>query len=119
MALELIELVAGWFPDDEIIITGDSAYGGQSILSYLPPNVHLISHVASQGSALRTSATQDRKEPEDRPARKGERLPGMKQWAEDANQPWTELKFNQFGLHATLRSRRFRPCTTRRAVIDF
>ena len=26
----------------------------------------------------------------------------MKQWAEDANQPWTELKFNQFGLHATL-----------------
>ncbi len=26
----------------------------------------------------------------------------MKQWAEDPNQPWTELKFDQFGLHATL-----------------
>ena len=26
----------------------------------------------------------------------------MKQWAEDADQPWTKLKFNQFGLHATL-----------------
>jgi hypothetical protein len=26
----------------------------------------------------------------------------MKQWAEDASQRWTKLKFNQFGLHATL-----------------
>ncbi len=26
----------------------------------------------------------------------------MNQWAEDSRQPWTELKFNQFGLHATL-----------------
>ena len=26
----------------------------------------------------------------------------MKQWADDPNQPWTELKFDQFGLHATL-----------------
>ena len=26
----------------------------------------------------------------------------MAAWAEDPNQPWTELKFDQFGLHATL-----------------
>ena len=26
----------------------------------------------------------------------------MKQWANDPDRPWTELKFNQFGLHATL-----------------
>jgi hypothetical protein len=26
----------------------------------------------------------------------------MAAWAEDSNQPWTELKFHQFGLHATL-----------------
>jgi hypothetical protein len=26
----------------------------------------------------------------------------MVQWANDATQPWTRLKFNQFGLHATL-----------------
>ena len=37
------------------------------------------------------------------PARKkGDRLPGMKQWAEDPGRPWTRLEFNQFGLHATL-----------------
>ena len=26
----------------------------------------------------------------------------MEQWAKDSAQPWTRLKFNQFGLHATL-----------------
>ena len=26
----------------------------------------------------------------------------MKQWAEDASQPWTRLEFDQFGLHAAL-----------------
>src|SRR4029077_7812837 len=40
LALELIELVAKWFPDDEIIMLGDSAYGGRSVLSPLPPTVH-------------------------------------------------------------------------------
>ena len=46
LALELIGLAASWFPHDEtIVVTGDSAYGGQSVLSHLPDNVHLISHV--------------------------------------------------------------------------
>jgi SRSO17 transposase len=35
LALELIQLVATWFPEDEIIVTGDSAYGGQTCLSDL------------------------------------------------------------------------------------
>ena len=26
----------------------------------------------------------------------------MKQWADDPDRPWTKLKFNQFGLHASL-----------------
>ena len=50
LALELIIMVAQWFPNDEIIVSGDSAYGGQSILSHLPPNVHLISHVHPHGA---------------------------------------------------------------------
>jgi hypothetical protein len=45
LALELIHLVARWFPDHEILVLGDSAYGGQSVLSHLPANVHLISRV--------------------------------------------------------------------------
>jgi len=101
LALELLELVARWLPDDEIIVSGDSVYGGRSILSKLPPTVHLISHVHPKGAIyepapLRTAKTKGR-------ARKrGKRLPAMKQWAEDPRQRWTRHEFDRFGLHATL-----------------
>jgi len=101
LALELIHLVAKWFPKDQILISGDSAYGGKSILSYLPPNADLISHVHPDG-ALYEQAPPKQEGTKGRHRKKGKRLPKMKQWAEDPNQPWTELKFNQFGLHATL-----------------
>src|SRR5437868_6476846 len=41
LARELIRLIADWFPKDDVLISGDSAYGGKSILSHLPSNVHL------------------------------------------------------------------------------
>jgi SRSO17 transposase len=101
LALELINLVAGWFPHDELMLTGDSAYGGHSILSHLPPNVDLISHVHPKGALY--APAPPKKERTKGPARKkGKRLPGMAAWAIDPKLPWTRLKFNQFGLHATL-----------------
>ena len=63
LALELIIMVAQWFPNEEIIVSGDSDYGGQSILSHLPPNVHLISHVHPNG-ALYEPHSQERKTPD-------------------------------------------------------
>jgi hypothetical protein len=101
LAVELISLVAAWFPDDEIVVTGDSAYGGRSVLSYLPPNVHLISHVHAKGALYSPPppVAAKRKGP---PRKKGARLPGLAEWAADATQPWTTLRFNQFGLHAVL-----------------
>jgi DDE superfamily endonuclease len=101
LALELIQLVATWFPHEEIIVTGDSAYGGESVLRHLPPNVHLISHVHPNG-ALYEPAPPKKEKTKGRARKKGERLPGMTPWAEDPKQPWTELKFDQFGFHATV-----------------
>ena len=93
-------MVAQWFPNDEIIVSGDSADGGQSILSHLPPNVHLISHVHPNGALYEPAAPKKKRKG---PARKkGDRLPGMKQWADDPDRPWTKLEFDQFGLHTTL-----------------
>jgi len=101
LALELIRLAAGWFPDDELIVTGDSAYGGASVLRHLPPNVHLISHVHPKGALYRPAPPKAAKARG--PARKkGDRLPGMAEWAADPDQPWSELKFDQFGFHATV-----------------
>ena len=61
-------MVAQWFPNEEIIVSGDSAYGGQSILSHLPPNVHLISHVHPSNGALNEPAAPKKKNAKDRPA---------------------------------------------------
>ena len=94
-------MVAQWFPNEEIIVSGDSAYGGQSILSHLPPNVHLISHVHPKG-ALHEPAPPKKERTRGQARKKGDRLPGMKQWADDPDRPWTKLEFDQFGLHTTL-----------------
>jgi DDE superfamily endonuclease len=101
LALELIHLAAAWFPNDELMVTGDSAYGGASILRHLPPNVQLISHVHPKGALYQPAPPKAAKTRG--PARKkGDRLPGMAQWAEDPERPWSELKFDQFGFHATV-----------------
>jgi DDE superfamily endonuclease len=101
LARELIRLIADWFPKDDVLISGDSAYGGKSILSHLPSNVHLISHVHAKG-ALYAPPPPRVENSKGAPRKKGARLPGMAQWASDSKQPWTELEFDQFGLHAVL-----------------
>jgi len=101
LALELIRLVARWFPDEEILMLGDSAYGGRSVLSHLPPNVQLISRVHPKG-ALYEPAPPKIKGTKGPARKKGDRLPGMAEWAEDPEQPWTQLDFDQFGLQASV-----------------
>jgi SRSO17 transposase len=101
LAIELITLVSTWFPHDDILISADSAYGGQSVLSKLPANVHLISHVHAKG-ALYTPAPPRATKSKGAPRKKGDRLPGMAAWADDPAKPWTELNFDQFGLHTRL-----------------
>src|SRR5207248_1684096 len=74
LGLELINLVARWFPNDEIIVLGDSAYGGRSVLSHLPQNVQLISHVHPKG-ALYEPAPPKKEKTGGRPRKKGDRRP--------------------------------------------
>ena len=101
LALELIELAARWFPGDEILVLGDSTYGGRSVLSHLPRNVQVISRVHPKAALYKPAPPKKKGTPG--PARKkGDRLPGMAAWAADEKRPWTRLDFNQFGLHATL-----------------
>ena len=94
-------MVAQWFPNEEIIVSGDSALRRSK--HPLSPAAQRSPHqpCASQWSTLRAGASQERKRKG--PARKkGDRLPGMKQWADDPDRPWTKLEFDQFGLHTTL-----------------
>ena len=102
LAIELISLAAAWFPERDILVTGDSAYGGKSVLSKLPPNVHLISHVHCKGALYAPPPLPSSDKRRGAPRKKGDRLPGMIEWANDDSKPWRKLKFDQFGLHATL-----------------
>ena len=70
------------------------------MLSQLPANVHLISHVHAKG-ALYAPPPPPANKCKGRPRKKGLRLPGMAEWA-GRRRPWTELTFDQFGLHAVL-----------------
>jgi hypothetical protein len=101
LALELIVLFASWFAQRQILVSGDSAYGGQSVLRHLPGNVELISHVHPKGG-LYAPPPPPAKGRRGAPRKKGPRLPGMAAWAADRSQHWHVLTFDQFGLHATL-----------------
>jgi hypothetical protein len=93
--------VAGWFPDRQLLVSGDSAYGGASVRQKLPAPVDLISHVHPKG-ALYEPAGPPAPGQRGRRPKKGRRLAGMKEWADDSALPWQTLVFDQFGLHATL-----------------
>jgi hypothetical protein len=74
------------------------------VLQKLPANVELLSHVHPKGALYEPAPAPipGKKGKRGRQPKKGKRLPDMKTWASNATQPWLELVFDQFGLHATL-----------------
>jgi hypothetical protein len=103
LAVEMLELVARWLPDRQFVVTGDSAYGGASVLQKLSENIDLISHVHPKGALYEPAPAPKpgEKKGRGRGRKKGERLPGMADWAKDKT-PWRTLKFDEYGFHATV-----------------
>jgi hypothetical protein len=103
LAVEMLQIVAGWLPDRQFIVTGDSAYGGGSVLQKLSENIDLISHVHPKGGLYKPAPTPKPGEKRRGPQRKkGKRLPSMEQWANDRTK-WRTLKFDEYGFHATVK----------------
>jgi hypothetical protein len=103
LARELIQLVASWFPTRQFLVSGDSTYGGGSVLKHVPANVDLLSRVAPNAALYALAPTPvPGAKAKGRPRKKGARLPGLAAWAADRTQHWEVLSFAQFGLHATL-----------------
>jgi len=101
LLVEMVRVLADWFPDRTFVVSADSAYAGKSVLRHLPGNVDLISQVHPQGVLY---APPPPKVPGQRgaPRKKGERLADLQGWADDPQCPWQELVFDQYGLHTTL-----------------
>jgi hypothetical protein len=103
LARAMIQRVASWFPDRQLLVSGDSAYGGGSVLQHLPAHVDLLSRVAPNAALYAPAAAlPPGAKRKGRPRKKGARLPGRADWAADRSQHWEVLSFDQFGLHATL-----------------
>jgi hypothetical protein len=81
LAVELLKLIAGWFPDRQFVLTGDSLYGGRSVASHLPSSMNLISRAPLTTAlyALHGPPTGCR----GRRRKKGDRLPTTEAWATD------------------------------------
>lgn len=103
LAVEMLQTVANWLPEREFVVTGDSAYGGASVLQKLPTNIGLISHVHPKGGLYEPAPEPKlgEKNGRGRQRKKGRRLPGMAEWAKDKSK-WRTLKFDQYGFHATV-----------------
>jgi hypothetical protein len=104
LVVEILRLVASWLPERQFIVSGDSAYGGASVLQELPENMDMISRVHPKG-ALYEPAPQPKPgdKPRGRHRKKGDRLPGMEEWANDPASPWRTLTFDEYGFHATVK----------------
>lgn len=104
LCVEMLQLVASWVPDRQLLVTGDSAYGGGSVLQKLPENVDLISRVHPNGALYEPApALKPGEKRRGAPRKKGARLPGKEAWAADTTSKWRTLKFDEYGFHATVK----------------
>jgi hypothetical protein len=99
LLLEMLQLVAGWFPERKFLLVVDSLYSGRSVLSHLPSNMDLIGPVHPKAALY---APPPPRSGRGAPRKKGDRLPDRDAWAQDGSR-WQTLDFDQFGLHTRLR----------------
>jgi hypothetical protein len=100
LAVEIIRMVAEWFPDRAFHVFGDSAYGGGSVLKELPENFHLTSRMVLDACLYDDpKATKGR----GRPRKKGKRLPTPAQIAKSSAKKWTTRKIRMYGKKRTVK----------------
>jgi hypothetical protein len=101
LALEMIQIVAGWAGQRKLRVLGDSEYAGGSISRHLPANAELISRMTMKAAlfdpppAPPTGRGRRRK--------KGRRLSNPQQMAEDRRRPWiktTKVKVWYYSIEA-------------------
>lgn len=98
LLVEMLVMVAGWFPARTFQLCVDSLYSGGSVLQHLPANMHLIGPVHSAAALYEVPQPSTGR---GRRRKKGKRLPNAEAWANDKS-AWEKLNFDQYGLHAEL-----------------
>ena len=101
LAVEIIRMVAEWFPDRAFHVFGDSAYGGDSVLKELPENFHLTSRMVLD--ACLYDDPKATKKGRGRPRKKGKRLPTPAQIAKSSSKKWRTRKIRMYGKKKTVK----------------
>lgn len=96
LAVEMLEMVAKWYPERRFLLVGDSSYGGGSVLKNLPANFELSSRIVMD-ARLYASPVPRNAGCMGRPRRKGKRLPNPKQVAA-SRKPWKRLSLTLYGI---------------------
>ncbi len=95
LALEMIQVVAGWLGSRKLRVLGDSEYAGGSISRHLPVNTELISRMTRKAALFEPppppTAGRGRRR------KKAQRLPNPLQMAQDAQRPWIKATARLYG----------------------
>lgn len=88
LALEMIQVVAGWLGSRKLRVLGDSEYAGGSISRHLPANAALISRMTMKAALfeLPPAAHAGR----GRRRKKGQRLPSPEQMTQATSRSWVK-----------------------------
>jgi DDE superfamily endonuclease len=95
LALEMIQILAGWVPDRTIHVTGDSEYCGRAISRHLPDHVHLISRMTMKAALYERPPQHSGGR--GRRRKKGKRLPSPLEMAENKKWSWTKTALPLYG----------------------
>src|ERR1700722_18982357 len=99
LALEMIQIVAGWIPRRTLRVLGDSEYAGRSISRHLPANAKLISRM-NMKAALYDPAGKSAKR--GRRRKKGDRLPSPLHRAQNKKAKWIKTTATLYGKQVKL-----------------
>ena len=94
LAVEMLEMIAEWYPDRRFSLVGDSAYGGGSVLKNLPEHFQLTSRIVMDAALF--APPPKRYSGMGRPRRRGRRLPSPKQIASSKTR-WKKLSLQLYG----------------------
>ena len=92
---EMIDLLASWAGERQVVVAMDSAYAGRTMLEQRPANVAVISRLRMD-AALWTPPPARQPGQKGRPRRRGQRLPSPSLWAV-ARRGWHHLTLTLYG----------------------
>jgi hypothetical protein len=107
LAVEMLEIAAGWLNGRRIRVVADSEYSGQSVSRHLPENIDLFGRMV-MNAALYAEPTPRAPGQKGRARKKGDRLPNPTQLARSRGFKWRDVRVTIYGKRVRARVKTLR-----------